>query len=80
MSFISQPLVVNYPKIIYRKPDKRTGKVYPSIAFRTSAFNCLNKYHNLFYYNKIKIVPKDIDKYLTTRRLAYWIMEDGEKR
>src|SRR3979490_1776683 len=66
-----KPLVVNYPNIIYRKPDKRTGKIYPSIAFRTSAFHCLNEYHDLFYRDKIKIVPKDIQKYLTARGLAY---------
>jgi len=68
-----KPLVVNYPKIIYRKPDKRTGKIYSSIAFRTSAFHCLNEYHDLFYRDKIKIVPKDIQKYLTARGLAYCI-------
>ena len=61
-------LITNYPsasrrdaegtKIIIRKPDKRTGKIYKSIAVRTSKFSCFNEYHNLFYKNKIKIVPK----------------------
>jgi hypothetical protein len=53
-----KPMVFNYPKIIRRKPDIRTGKVYKSIAFKTSVFECLNEYHNLFYIirKKIKIL------------------------
>lgn len=76
---IFKPMVTNYPKIITRKADKRTGKVYKSLAFKTSALNCLNEYHNLFYNNKIKIVPKNIKEFLTARGLAYWIMDDGGK-
>jgi hypothetical protein len=72
-------LITNYPKIIIRKPDTRTGKIYKSIAFKTSAFNCFNEYYDLFYKNKIKIVPKNIHKLLTARGLAYWIMDDGGK-
>ena len=72
-----KPLITNYPKIIIRKPDKRTGKIYKSIAVRTSKFSCFNEYHNLFYKNKIKIVPKNIADLLTPRGLAYWIMDDG---
>lgn len=74
-----KPLVLNYPKIIIRKPDKRMGKVYKSIAFKTTKFNCLNEYHDLFYKNKKKIVPKNIYELLTVRGLAYWIMDDGGK-
>lgn len=74
-----KPLVIKDPKIIERKPDKRTGKIYKSIAFRTSSFNCLNEYHDLFYNNKVKRVPEDIYKLLTARGLAYWIMDDGGK-
>ena len=72
-----KPLITNYPKIIIRKPDKRTGKIYESIAVRTSKFSCFNEYHNLFYKDKIKIVAKNIAKLLTPRGLAYWIMDDG---
>jgi len=70
-----KPLITNYPSasrrdaegtiIINRKPDKRTGKLYKSIAVRTSKFSCFNEYHNLFYKNKIKIVPKNIPDLLT---------------
>lgn len=73
------PLVLSYSKIIIRKSDKRTGKVYKSIAFKTSKMDCFNEYHNLFYKNKKKVVPKNIRVLLTTRGLAYWIMDDGSK-
>lgn len=72
-----KPLITNYPKIIIRKPDKRTGKIYESIAVRRSKFSCLNEYHNLFYKDNIKIIPKNIAELLTPRGLAYWIMDDG---
>jgi hypothetical protein len=77
-----KPLITNYPsaprrgaegtKIIVRKPDKRTGKIYKSIAVRTSKFSCFNEYHNLFYKNKIKIVPKNIADLLTPSFPVPW--------
>jgi hypothetical protein len=51
-------MVTGFPKIISRKWDKRTDKIYKSIRFKTSAFNCLNEYYDLFYKNKKKFVPK----------------------
>lgn len=37
---------------------------------------CLNKYYELFYKDKIKIVTKNIHELLTARGLAHWIMDD----
>ena len=74
-----KPLITNEPKIITRKADKRTNKIYKSLAFKTISLNCLNEYHNLFYKNKIKLVPDNIHELLTARGLAYWIMDDGSK-
>jgi hypothetical protein len=45
--------------------------------FRTLNFACLNKYHDLFYKNKTKVVPLNIHELLTPRGLAHWIMGDG---
>ena len=73
------------PKIYIRNPDKRTGKVYKSISFKTFNLPCLNYYHSLFYKqittltekisnNKakfIKIVPNDIEALLTPISLAH---------
>ena len=38
---------------------------------------CLNFYHELFYKDNIKVIPINLEKLLTARGLAYWIMDDG---
>lgn len=70
------------PKINTRKPDKRTGKAYSSIAFKTRALEQLNYYYDLFYKydsngKRRKVVPSTIKELLTSRALAYWIIDDG---
>lgn len=70
------------PKIYTRNPDKRTGKVYTSIAFKTRALDSLNYFHDLFYVYDFhgksrKVIPESIQELLTARGLAYWIMDDG---
>jgi hypothetical protein len=67
------------PSIIIRKPDKRTGKIYTHMQFKTLVFPCLNVYHDLFYKDGKKIIPYNIGELLTARGLAYWIMDDGGK-
>jgi len=66
-----EPMVKNAPQIITRKADKRTGKVYQSMSFKTLSMPVLNQYHDLFYKNKIKIIPRNLDQLLTARGLAY---------
>ena len=34
---------------------------------------------NCFIRKKIKHIPRNLDKLLTARGLAYWIMDDGSK-
>jgi hypothetical protein len=63
--FIS--LIAMEPVIIIRKADPRTGKVYKSMYVRTLRFACLNKYHDLFYKDKKKVVPSNIQDLLTYR-------------
>ena len=58
--------------------DKRTNKKYSSVSFATLSLPCFNYYRSIFYNsNNLKIVPLDIEKLLTPRGLAYWIMDDG---
>lgn len=38
---------------------------------------CFNYYHELFYMNKVKIIPSNIGTMLTPLGLAYWAMDDG---
>lgn len=73
---IYKTLTLSEPKVIVRKLDIRTNKVYGSIRFRTISLACLVPIYEMFYIddhngNKRKIIPRDIDKYLTARSLAY---------
>lgn len=67
------------PSILQRKADKRTGLIYKSIYFWTLKFPCLNIYYEMFYKDKVKIIPNNLDELLTPVGLAYWIMDDGSK-
>jgi len=62
---IFKEFVGTTPKSTKRKPDKRTGKIYDSLIFKTLSFPCFNEFMDLFYLNGKKIVPLDIEKYMT---------------
>lgn len=79
---IFKELVGTPPKNHIRKPDKRTNKIYQSIAFKTLRYPILNNYYELFYKydesnKRYKVVPNNIKELLNARALAYWIMDDG---
>jgi len=62
--------------------NKKTNKEYKSISFSTMALPLFNKWALLFYIidengNRKKRVCCNINKLLTRRGLAYWIMDDG---
>lgn len=59
------------PKTSDSKPDLRTGKIYSSIRFTTYSLPCLNYYHELFYVNRVKIIPLNIANLLTDVGLAF---------
>jgi len=58
---------------------KRNNFVYSFIRFTTYSLPCLNYYHELFYVNRVKIIPLNIGGLLTSAGLAYWAMDDGCK-
>jgi ubiquinol-cytochrome c reductase cytochrome b subunit len=60
--------------------DKQTGRIYYSLRITTYSFSSLNWLYDLFYHNKVKVIPENIINYLTPIALAYWIMDDGSKR
>lgn len=70
-------LVAIEPSINIRKADTRTGKIYKSISTKTLRFPCLNEFHDIFYKDKIKFVPLNIQDLLTPRGLAHFTMGDG---
>lgn len=51
-----------------------------SIGFRTVSHPQLTEYHQLFYCNKRKVVPKSIENLLNPFVLAVWYMDDGNIR
>ena len=65
------------PKSTHRKPDKRTGKIYNSLIFKTRILPCFNYLGDLFYIDKVKTIPSNIGDLLTEVGLAFWIMDDG---
>ena len=75
--YLFAPLIAMEPVINVRKADTRTGEVYKSIYVRTLKFPCLNEYHDLFYKDKKKVIPLNIQHLLTSIGLAHLIMGDG---
>ena len=70
------------PRVHTRKPDKRTGKIYQTVAFKSLRHISLNYYYDLFYVydnnGKLsKIVTNNSSELLTPCALVYWIMDDG---
>lgn len=73
----------NTPKIYTRLGNN--GKIRSVIRFHTWTYTQFNIIHNIWYKldqkdNKyIKILPKNIDLFLTPLAIAIWIMDDGSK-
>lgn len=59
--------------------DNRTKKTYSAISFTTMQLPCFNVYREMFYLFKVKKVPEFIYEALTSRGLAFWIMDDGSR-
>jgi hypothetical protein len=69
--------ILSSPKSTNRKPDKRTGKTYNSLIFKTRMLSCFHYLWELFYLDRKKIVPSNIKDLLTEVGLAFWIMDNG---
>lgn len=68
------------PRIVSSKHAKN-GKSYERLHFSTLSLECLNIYHSLFYKDKQKVIPDNIEKLLKSPlSLAIWFMDDGYKR
>lgn len=65
------------PKIYNRLGEG--GKLRKVVRLQTWTYTSFNWIHDLWYPNGIKVVPKNIDKYLNPLALAIWIMDDGTK-
>jgi hypothetical protein len=58
------------PVTLTRK-DKRSDTITQSLYFRTLAMPCLNYYYDLFYKERVNIIPRNLGQLLTARGLAY---------
>lgn len=59
----------------YQIYDKRTKKIYYQSRFRSMCHPYFSEYHNKWYKNRIKIVPKNI--VLTPTSVKFWFADDG---
>ena len=65
------------PKITTRLG--KGGKLRYVSRFKTYTFTSFNWIHTAFYNENIKIVPYNIEDYLSPLALSVWIMDDGGK-
>jgi hypothetical protein len=56
---------------------KESGNTRYNISFATRNLPCFNDFYSLFYNNRVKVVPQNIEDFLSPVVLAYWIMGDG---
>lgn len=73
----------NLISLFNKKPkyirQKRKDKInYSFYCYSVSSIS-LKKYHKIFYKNWVKIIPKNINEYLTPLGLAVLFMDDGYK-
>lgn len=73
-------LTPNKPRIINER-DKRTKKIYSRLHFSTYSLPDFDKWRNIFYENRKKIITPNIADMLKSKiSLAIWFMDDGYKR
>ncbi len=70
-----------FKNLVRMQPRTRSvkgfGQNFDRIGFTTLSLPELLFYRNLFYKDKAKIVPQNIEKLLTNIGLAVWFMDDG---
>ena len=73
-------LAANKPRII-KSFHKKENKFYERLHFSTHTEGLFMEWRELFYKNKVKIVPENISQILNSPlSLATWFMDDGYKR
>lgn len=59
------------------KQTYRNGKNHEEVVFNTLTHPCFRSFHEMFYPNGKKIIPENINQFLTETALAVWFMSDG---
>ena len=72
---------INKPEL--KKRIRKNGEIYFHYSINTFTFSSFNWIHDLFYMcsegKYVKIIPHNIEQYLTPLALAIWFMDDGSK-
>lgn len=53
------------------------GGAFPCVQFATRTHSVFSKWHSYFYLDGRKIVPEEIESYLSGLSMAVWFMDDG---
>jgi recombination protein RecA len=56
---------------------KKEDKIYDACSFTTLSGSELKEFYDLFYFNGIKTITKELLDHLTPFALAVWYMDDG---
>jgi len=58
--------------------DQRLGaELYPCVQFASRTSLAFTKWHSRFYNGRVKIVPRDIERFLSALSMSVWFMDDG---
>ena len=72
---------INKPEL--KKRIRKNGEIYFHYSINTFTFFSFNWIHDMFYMcsegKYVKIIPHNIEQYLTPLALAIWFMDDGSK-
>ena len=72
---------INKPEL--KKRIRKNGEIYFHYSINTFTFSSFNWIHDMFYMcsegKYVKIIPHNIEQYLTPLALAIWFMDDGSK-
>jgi hypothetical protein len=62
---------------LHRFDQRLNGDLFPCLQFASRTHPIFSKWHRRFYQQGVKIVPQDVEQYLTRQALAVWFMDDG---
>lgn len=68
---------LNKPKLTTR--IKKGNKIFYQYRVSSFTFTSFNWLHSMFYVNGKKIIPRNLEMYLTPLALAIWFRHDGSK-
>jgi hypothetical protein len=84
-SYLSSRGYCNSKKPILHKRIRKNGEIFFHYRVNSYTFSSFNWIHDMFYIfdevdnNYVKIIPNNIEEYLTPLALAIWFMDDGSK-